>query len=42
MNRQQLTSPWETEYNDFDYDHVDPETLKKWEAEFRRKNWMPH
>ena len=39
MNRQQLTSPWETEYNDFDYDHVDPETLKEWEAEFRRKNW---
>ena len=22
-----------------DYDHVDPETLKEWEAESRRKNW---
>lgn len=38
MSKQQLTSPWETEYNDFDYDSVDPETLKEWEAEFRRKN----
>ena len=39
MNRQQLSSPWKTEYSDFNYDHVDPETLKEWEAEFRRKNW---
>ena len=34
-----LTTPWETEYNDFAYDNVDPETLKEWEAEIRRKNW---
>ena len=39
MNRQQLSSPWKTKYSDFNYDHVDPETLKEWEAEFRRKNW---
>ena len=39
MNKQQRTSPWEKEYNDFDYDNVDPETLKAWESEFRRKNW---
>ena len=38
MSKQQLTSPWEIEYNDFDSDNVDPETLKEWEAEFRRKN----
>jgi hypothetical protein len=38
MSKQQLTSPWETEYNNFDYDNVDSETLKEWEAEFRRKN----
>ena len=35
----QHTSPWETEYTeDFDYDNVDPETLKDWEAELRRKD----
>ena len=39
MSKQQYTSPWETEYNDFDYDNVDPETLKEWEAELRRKDW---
>ena len=32
------TNPWETEYNDFDYNNVDPETLKEWEEEFRREN----
>ena len=32
------TDPGEAEYNDFDYDNVDPETLKKWEEEFRREN----
>ena len=39
MNKQQRTSPWETEYYDFDYDDVDPETLKAWESEYRRKTW---
>ncbi|MBR5930540.1 MAG: hypothetical protein IKZ95_00780 [Lachnospiraceae bacterium] len=39
MSKQLLTSPWATVYNDFDYDNVDPETLKKWEAEFRRDYW---
>ena len=34
----QHTNPWETEYKDFNYDNVDPETLKEWEAEFRRKD----
>ena len=34
MNRQQHTGPWETEFNDFDFDNVDPETLKAWETEF--------
>lgn len=30
MSRQQLMSPWETEFTeDFDYDNVDPETLKE-------------
>lgn len=38
MSKLQLTSPWETKYNDFDYDNVDPETLKEWENEFRREN----
>jgi len=37
MSRQQLTSPWETEYNDFDYDNVDPETLKEWDREYKNK-----
>ena len=32
------TDPGEAEYNDFDYDNVDPETLKEWEEEFRREN----
>ena len=40
MSKQQITSPWETEYtSSFDYDTVDPETLKEWEAEIRQKNW---
>ncbi len=40
MSKQQITSPWETEFTiDFDYDNVDPETLKEWEAEIRQKNW---
>ena len=30
-------NPWETEYNDFDYNNIDPETLMEWEEEFRRK-----
>ena len=39
MSKQQLLSPWETEYTkDFDYDNVDPETLKEWKAEFHREN----
>lgn len=39
MSRQQLVRSWETVYaDDFDYDNVDPETLKKWEAEFRRED----
>ena len=32
------TNPWETEYNDFDYNNVDPETLMEWKEEFRREN----
>lgn len=39
MSKEQLAGPWATEYNDFDYNYVDPETLKKWKAEFRRENW---
>lgn len=39
MSKQQLMSPWETEYTEnFDCDNVDPETLKEWEAELRRKD----
>ena len=34
----QHTNPRETEYNDFDFENVDPETLKEWETEFRRKD----
>ncbi len=37
MSKQQLTSPWETECNDFDYDNVDSETLKEWEREYKNK-----
>ena len=39
MSKQQLSGLRETEYNDFDYNHADPETMKEWEAEFRRQNW---
>ena len=38
MSKQQLTSPWETDHNDFDCKNIDPETLKKWKTESRRKN----
>lgn len=35
----QHTNLWKTEYTrDFDYDNVDPETLKEWETELRRKD----
>ena len=34
----QHTNPRETECNDFDFENVDPETLKEWETEFRRKD----
>ena len=36
MNKQPLVSPWECEV--IDYDNIDPETVKRWEAEIRRKN----
>lgn len=39
MSKEQLSSPWKTEYNNFDFDNDNPETLKEWETEFRRKNW---
>jgi len=39
MSKQQLSGLRETEYNDFDYNHADPETMKEWEAEFCRQNW---
>ncbi len=39
MNKQQLTSLLETEYSEFNNDISDPETLKEWEAQFRRENW---
>ena len=39
MSEQQLMSPWETKYTeDFDYDNVDPETLKEWKAELHRQD----
>ncbi|MCR4884463.1 MAG: hypothetical protein K6A68_12880 [Clostridiales bacterium] len=39
MSEQQLMSPWENKYTeDFDYDNVDPETLKEWKAELHRQD----
>ena len=39
MSKKQLMSLWETEFTeDFDYNNVDPETLKEWETELRRQD----
>ena len=39
MSRQQFTGTRETDLSDFDYINVSPNTLKQWEAEFRRQNF---
>ena len=39
MSKQQTAISWQSECNDFDYNNVDPDTLKEWEAELRRENW---